>query len=221
MFAFVPSLRGPEEAGASLTRTGSRATGAGRRIQRALIVAQVAATVAVLTAAGLLARTLLRLYEVDPGVRLENTLTMEVPLEGERTPAQSLALQEEMQRRIAALPGVTEVGIGWNVPLRASGVQLELKAEGRAEEPGGPRPVAEYRTATPEYFRAAGIPLIRGREFAATDGATPAGRHSQPDARAAALSRPGPDRPAGGVDRRRAPVHSALRRLADRGRRRG
>ena len=65
----------------------------------------------------------------------ENTLTMEVPLEGDgaRTPAQSVALLEEMQRRLAALPGVTEVGIGWNVALRASNVQLELKTEGRAE----------------------------------------------------------------------------------------
>jgi predicted permease len=171
VFAFVPSLRGPEEAASSLTRTGTRATGAGQRVQRALIVAQVAATVAVLTAAGLLTRTLLRLYEVDSGVRLENTLTMEVPLEGERTPAQSVALLEEMQRRLAALPGVTEVGIGWNVPLRASNVNLELKAEGRADEPGQPRPTAEYRTATPEYFQAAGIPLIQGRGFAATDGA--------------------------------------------------
>ena len=170
LFAFAPSLRGPEEAGASLTRTGTRATGAGQRVQRALIVAQVAATVAVLTAAGLLTRTLLRLYQVDPGVRIENTLTMEVPLEGERTPAQALALVDEMQRRLAALPGVTGVGLGWNVPLRPSNVNLELKAEGRAEEPGMPRPVAEYRTATLEYFQAAGIPLLQGRGFLATDG---------------------------------------------------
>jgi putative ABC transport system permease protein len=169
VFAFVPSLRGPEESGASLTRTGSRATGASHRVQRALIVAQVAATVAVLTAAGLLTRTLLRLYQVDPGVRLENTLTMEVPLEGDRTPAQSLAVQEEMQRRLAALPGVSEVGVGWSVPLRGSSVQLEVKAEGQAQEPGKPKPIAEFRTATPEFFRAAGIPLLQGREFAATD----------------------------------------------------
>ena len=170
LFAFVPSLRGPEESGASLTRAGSRVTGASRRIQRGLIVAQVAATVAVLTAAGLLTRTLLRLYAVDPGVQLENALTMEVPLEGDRTPAQGLALQEEMQRRLAALPGVTQVGVGWNVPLRASGVQLELKARRKrrtwSAEAGGGVP-----DATAEYFRAAGIPLLQGREFAATDGA--------------------------------------------------
>ncbi len=170
VFAFVPSLRAQEEAGASLTRTGSRATGAGQRIQRGLIVAQVAATVTVLAAAGLLARTLMRLYQVDTGVRLEQALTLEVPIEGEgRSPAQTLALQEEMRGRLAALPGVTHVGVGLNVPLRPSGVMLELKAEGRVDEPGVPKPLAEYRTATPEYFRAAGMPLLAGREFASTD----------------------------------------------------
>lgn len=170
LFAFAPSFRTHEGAGASFTRTGSRATGPGQRLQRGLIVAQVAATVTVLSAAGLLGRTLLRLYQVDTGVRLENTLTMEVPLGTEgRTPEQSLTLQEEMRSRIAQLPGVTEVGVGLNVPLRGSDVVLEVKAEGRVEEPGVPRPLAEYRTATPEYFRAAGIPLLAGREFRATD----------------------------------------------------
>ncbi len=169
-FAFAPSLRAQEEAGATLTRTGSRATGPGQRVQQALIVAQVAATMIVLTAAGLLSRTLIRLYAVDPGVRLEETLTMEVPAEVEgRTPAQNLGLQEEMQRRMAALPGVTDVGVGLNVPLRSGGVLLGVKAEGRADEPGVPAPMAEYRTATPEYFRAAGIPLLAGRGFESTD----------------------------------------------------
>ena len=136
LFAFVPSLRGPEESGASLTRAGSRVTGASQRIQRGLIVAQVAATVAVLTAAGLLTRTLLRLYAVDPGVRLENTLTMEVPLEGDRTPAQGLALQEEMQRRLRGAAGVTEVGVGWNVPLRASRRAARAQGGGPGAGPG-------------------------------------------------------------------------------------
>jgi predicted permease len=169
-FAFMPSLRAPETAGANLTRTGSRATGAGGRVQRALIVAQVAATVAVLTAAGLLARTLLQLYQVDTGVELENTLTMEVPVNYEGgSPLQAQLLQEEMRNRMAALPGVTAVGVGLNVPLRTRQILLEVKAEGRPVEPGVPTPLAEYRIATPEYFEAAGIPMLAGRLFAATD----------------------------------------------------
>jgi putative ABC transport system permease protein len=170
VFAFVPSLRAQEEAGAALTRAGTRTTGSGQRAQRALIVAQVAATVVVLAAAGLLGRTLLRLYAVDPGVRLENTLTMQVPADAEgRDARQTLGLQEEMQHRLAALPGVTDVGVGLNVPLTSGGVLLGIRAEGRPPESGVPVPMAEYRTATPEFFRAAGIPLLAGRAFEATD----------------------------------------------------
>jgi predicted permease len=64
---------------------------------------------------------------------------------------------------------VTEVGVGSVMPLRSSGFQLDVKAEGRPLAPGEPMPRAEYRTASPEYFRAAGIPVLKGREFTATD----------------------------------------------------
>jgi predicted permease len=170
IFAFVPSLRAQEEAGAALSRTGTRATGGGQRLQRGLIVAQVAATVTALTVAGLLGKTLLRLYAVDTGVRLENTLSLEAPIDFDgRPPEQQLAVQEEALRRLAQIPGVSVAGVGWNVPLRSSQVQLEIKAEGRPEVPGVPTPRAEYRTATPGYFDAAGIRLLSGRQFTATD----------------------------------------------------
>ena len=166
VFAFVPSVGD----GATLMRMGSRATSGRQRLQRGLIVAQVAASVTVLTAAGLLTRTLLRLNAVDTGVRVENTLTLEAPINQEgQSAAQILSLQEEMSRRIAALPGVSAVGVGLSVPLRPNQILLEIKAEGRPQEPGVPIPMAEYRTATPEYFDAAGMKLLTGRGFAATD----------------------------------------------------
>jgi putative ABC transport system permease protein len=166
LFALVPAVGD----GASLTRTGSRATGGRQRLQRGLIVAQVAASVTVLTAAGLLTRTLMQLSAVDTGVRLDNTLTLEVPADHEgQSAAQILALQQEMQRRIAELPGVTSVGVGMNVPLRPNQMMLEIKAEGRPVEPGMPIPMAEYRAATPEFFDAVGVKLITGRQFLATD----------------------------------------------------
>jgi putative ABC transport system permease protein len=55
------------------------------------------------------------------------------------------------------------------VPLRTSGLQLDVKGEGRVLAVGEPQPQAEYRTADPGYFRASGIPLVAGREFDATD----------------------------------------------------
>lgn len=170
VFAFTPGLHFQESAGAMLTRSGSRTTGSRQGVQRGLIVAQVAASVTVLTAAGLLARTLVKLNSVDMGVRMENTLTLEVPADHEGLSATEIvAQQHEMQRRIEALPGVHAVGVGLSVPLRRNELKLEIMAEGRPPEPGVPIPMAEYRTATPEFFDAAGMRLLRGRAFDDTD----------------------------------------------------
>jgi predicted permease len=170
IFAFAPSLREPDTSSTAFIKSGSRITGAGG-LQRGLIVAQVAATVIVLSAAGLLVRTLRNLSDVDSGVRTENTLTMEVPMDFTAGPddGRRLGLYKEMRDRMAALPGVKEVGIGSNVPLRANNFMLEVKANGIEFPPGTPTPRAEFRTATPEFFRAAGISLLKGREFESTD----------------------------------------------------
>jgi predicted permease len=61
------------------------------------------------------------------------------------------------------------VGVGSTIPLRSSEFQLEVKAEGRPLAAGEPISRAEFRTASPEFFRAAGIPVLRGREFSSTD----------------------------------------------------
>ncbi|HEX6133726.1 MAG TPA: ABC transporter permease [Longimicrobiales bacterium] len=169
-FAFAPALRSQEVVNATLTRGGSRVTGR-QRLQRWLIVAQVAASVTVLTAAGLLTRTLIRLNSVDLGVELENTLTFEAPIntDGSMTPQEAIALQEEMERRIGALPGVSNVGVGLAVPLRRNELGLEVRAEGAPPAPGQPIPIAQMRTATPEWFQAVGMQITAGRDFESTD----------------------------------------------------
>jgi putative ABC transport system permease protein len=112
----------------------------------------------------------MKLQDVDTGVRGENILTMEVPMDGTgRTTPEQLTLYEQMRSQIAALPGVTEAAVGSNVPLRANQFQLEIKAEGRPVAPNEPTPQAEGRSTSPEYFRAAGIALLSGREFTAND----------------------------------------------------
>lgn len=169
-FAFAPTLGDFERSGASLTRSGSRTTSGGRTLQRGLIVAQVAASVTVLAAAGLLGRTLLTLNSVDPGLDVTNTLTLEAPASQEgQDPIAVVTLQEQMRQRISELPGVDEVGVGLSVPLRPNQVMLEVKAEGRPNDPGQPNPMAEYRTATPDFFDAAGMRLVSGRVFRDTD----------------------------------------------------
>ncbi len=170
--AFTPSLGRLRTLGTSAALKDGRATpgGSRRRAQRGLVVAQLAVTAVVLTTAGLLARTLLQLQAVDPGLKPEGVLTMEVPIEGAgRAPGDVLTLYEEMRRRMAALPGVVGVALGSNVPLRSSDFMLDVAVDDRPLRPGEPTPRAEYRTASPEYFEVAGIPLLRGRAFVSTD----------------------------------------------------
>jgi predicted permease len=172
LLAFVPNVGGEGTLASSLASAGRRTTaGRGRqRMQRGLVVVQVAVSVVLLTGAGLLVRTLMKLQEVDTGVGIENVLTMEVPMDGSgRETPEMLLLYEQMRDRIATLPGVIEAAIGSIVPLRGSDFRLDVKAEGRPVEPGEPTPNANYRTASPEFFRATGIPLLAGREFSSTD----------------------------------------------------
>ncbi len=171
--AWAPSLPGATYgAGASLAAAGTRTTASKRyrRMQSGLVVAQVALSVTLLTGAGLLVRTLTNLYSVDVGADLEGVLTVEVPVAGVgRASVESRQIYERMRSQIASLPGVMETGVGSTVPLRDNDFELEIKAEGVAPNPDEPTPRAEYRTATPEYFRATGIPLMSGREFESTD----------------------------------------------------
>jgi len=171
---WAPTLPGASnQPGPSLASGGTRTTSGRhyRGLQRTLVVAQVALSVTLLTGAGLLVRTLLNLYELDVGADLEGVLTVEVPVAGSgRSSADVKDAYERMRSGLAELPGVADAGVGSTVPVRDEVFfMLEVVAEGVAIDPDRPAPRAEYRTATPEYFRATGIDLLAGREFQSTD----------------------------------------------------
>jgi predicted permease len=174
ILSFAPKLASEKQLGMALSagRRGSTAGSRRHRLQQSLVVAQVAVSVVLLTGAGLLTRTMQRLAVVDDGMNGDHVLTMEVPNDFS-SPDQvgAIGKYESMKRQIAALPGVKDVGLGSTVPLRAAGIQLEVKVEDRPVEPGRPIPQSEYRTASPNYFKTAGIPVIKGREFTDNDGA--------------------------------------------------
>ena len=175
VLGWTPAVPGRGDGALPLSSAGRPAAGNRRlrRIQRGLVIAQVALSVTLLTVAGLLTRTLLNLYDVDIGADIDEVLTLEVPVVGTgRTSAEVRDIYERMRGEIASLPGVAEVGVGSSVPLRENDFALEVSVEGVALDPNLPAPRAEYRTATPEYFRATGIPVLAGREFRATDDAS-------------------------------------------------
>ena len=174
LLSFAPKLATESSLGASLGAARRGMSGGARRhrLQQSLVVAQVAVSVILLTGAGLLTRTMQRLAMVETGMDDRNVLTMETPSDFNGDPLQAIQKYQTMKRELSAIPGVKEVGLGSTVPLRSAGFQLEVKAEDRPVEPGRPIPQSEYRTASPAYFKAAGIPIIKGREFTANDNAT-------------------------------------------------
>jgi predicted permease len=171
LLSYAPKLARENALGAGLAAGGKRTTGGVKRqrLQQTLVVAQIAVSVVLLTGAGLLTRTMQRLSVVDTGLTGGNRLTLEVPPDYTQPHEKSVALYEQIQSQVAALPGVRAVGLGSTVPLRSEQFALDIKAEGRPLSPGEAQPHAEGRTASPEYFRTAGIPLLKGREFQSTD----------------------------------------------------
>src|SRR5262249_10155813 len=137
-----------------------------------------AVSVVLLAGAGLLTRTMIELSDVNTGLRTEEVLTMPVQLlsfgDGDFKRIMAADVQakdgyDRMMREIRALPGVVSVGLGSTPPLRGSGIGFEVKAEGRVVALGEATPRADVRTADPDYFRAGGIPLLKGRMFESTD----------------------------------------------------
>ncbi len=175
ILSFAPKLAKEGSLAAWVAAGVNRMTGGARRqrLQRGLVVAQIAVSVILLTGAGLLTRTMLQLSDVSTGLTTEQILTMEVPFDFEaRKDEDAKALFERMQLEVAAIPGVSEVGIGSTMPLRATEAVLDVKAEGRPLQTGEAIPRADFRTVSAGFFHAAGVPLLSGREFAETDGKT-------------------------------------------------
>lgn len=175
LLSFAPRVGREFQLSAELIAGSTRTTGSGRRrhLQRALVVTQIAVSVILLTGAGLLVQSMKLLAAVDPGLDTKNVLTMEVPADFAAITSRekTIAQYERMATELKAIRGVQVVGLGSNVPLRVTEFQLDIKAEGRVQNPGEPQPQAEFRTADPGYFKASGMTLAAGRDFTIADSA--------------------------------------------------
>jgi putative ABC transport system permease protein len=157
----------------SATREDSRSAAGGRaqsRARHALVVLQVALALPLLVGSGLLARSFSSLTQVQPGFDSQHAITMHLAIPRSKYHGDSAiaAICDRFLERVRGVPGLTSAGMVNRLPL--AGVAqigtLELEAGGRENVT---LPSVDWRTATPDYFRAIGIPLIEGRTFAATD----------------------------------------------------
>jgi predicted permease len=145
-----------------------------QRLRAALVVGEVALAVVLTVGAGLLLRSFVTLLSVDPGFRSENLLTMQVQVPRRLAAADARnAFYTEMFQRLDSLPGVVATGGTTRLPLGSTNVSTRILVDGRAMTPGE-MPEVEMRRALHDYFRAMGIPILRGRGFTAEDGPTTA-----------------------------------------------
>jgi len=146
----------------------------GRRIRSVLVIAEVALAVMILIGAGLLIRSFVRLRSADPGFQAEGVITLRLPLAGGRNaqPERRVAFIQQIEDRLAALPGARGVGAGSALPLSGLGIGDMFAVAGRPLPPLNQRPIGLIRSVTAGYFRTIGIRLIEGREFTAADTAT-------------------------------------------------
>jgi putative ABC transport system permease protein len=159
----------------SALKSGGKGTsnaGNGHKVQRALIVAQVAVSVVLLVGAGLLLLSFYRLQNVDPGFRPDRVMSAEVF--GNFTkypdPTSLRRLYVSLLERLEGAPGVTAAAVTNAVPLEGlQPGQTRFQIEGRTYNAPEDRPVADVRVASPRLFDTLGIRLLRGRGFTELD----------------------------------------------------
>lgn len=150
-------------------RTASASRG-GRRMQSALVVAELALAVGLLVVAGLLLRSFNSLTAVDPGFRPERVLTVSLPL-----PARSYAsgshirsFYEQAFDTVAALPDVASVGLTSDSPLHARNTG-SFAMDGRPQGANTSPPSVHLTWMIGDYLKSLGVPLVRGRWLTAED----------------------------------------------------
>ncbi|HWS89210.1 MAG TPA: ABC transporter permease [Pyrinomonadaceae bacterium] len=193
VFGLLPALsvgKGSKESlSAALKEDGGRSTAAGKNRVRALLtVAQVAISFTLLIGAGLMLRSLIKLQQVDPGFNPENALVMRLAPNWSRfintnanannnpnaVTAQYAAYFQRLLERVNRQPGVAEAAISSTYPLNPAGLTqrpngVSVLVEGKPLDNGQAAPRLDARAASPAYFRAAGVPLLRGRMFTEAD----------------------------------------------------
>jgi predicted permease len=171
----VPALRGTgvrlQDAlsGESRTATSSRATVA---MRSALVVAQLAVSVVLLSGAVLLVRSYQHLQLVDLGIepRRVLTFTLSIPPARQDDPGAARRTLAAIEERLMAVPGVETAGAVSNLPFASGGPPDDFVIDGRAfPPPGAPSWNARYLMATPRMFEALGVTLKRGRLPAESD----------------------------------------------------
>lgn len=168
LFGLIPALHAAKQDLRDALSQGTRGGSAsGNNWRATLIVGEFALTCVLLVGAGLMIRTLAKLYTADPGYAVDHTLTAGWGLPGAayREASARAPVIQRAHERLAALPGVKSVALINPLPLSGSGNQNSYHLEGAPLPEPGRQPSVEYFQASGNAFSTLRIPLLAGRTF--------------------------------------------------------
>ena len=176
LFGLLPAWRASRMDVNDMLKEGAHSAGTGRRrglLRKALIVAEVGLSVALLATAGLMMKSFVRLERVSPGFNPDRVLTMLVTLPDARYPSdqQKASFVEHLMERTGNLPGVRSAASANMLPLGWANETASIRIEGRPEPAPGEDPEANNRIVSDSYFQTMQIPILQGREFTRQDAA--------------------------------------------------
>ena len=168
LFGVVPAWQSARGEATDDVRHGSRGPGGTPAARRMLIIAEVALSVVLLVGAGLLLRSFDRLTRVDPGIDRAHALSFRINVPSRRydTDAKVASFFTEVVRRMRSIPGVRAAGASVRLALQGQSWTGDLFIDGRPDVWGRE---LRHKAVTPGYFEAAGIRLVRGRDFNESD----------------------------------------------------
>ena len=177
LFGLAPALRASHVELTGNLKAGGKGSLSGGlslrhdRLRGVLVIAELAISLPLLIGAGLLVRSFVRLANVPPGFNPGNVVSMRVGAYGPEFKDATARVQfyQELAERVGRLPGVTATGAISALPLTSAVGWGGMHVEGYVPPANEPELQVDLRAATPTYFGAMQIPLIRGRMFAATD----------------------------------------------------
>src|SRR5437588_548305 len=174
LFGLAPAVLGSSVEPQQALRSDARQSGSrrSRLATEGLVMGQVALALVVLSAAGLVARTLIELERAELSLEASHLLIGELAIRSDQydDAAKQRALLERMLPQLRAIPGVRGVSPVVAVPFAgAAAWDGRPAAEGQSSEEAAANPMLNMDVVTPDYFKTLGIPVLRGRGFPDAD----------------------------------------------------
>lgn len=169
LFGLLPALESSRVHPHDSLREGGRSITArrGRALRNVFAVVQIAFSLILLAGSGLVLRSFRRLISVDPGFNAQSTLTarVDLPFTKYKTDEQAITFFQQLLDRVRSLPGVQNATMSNSMPLTGMTPGTDFTIIGQPPPPAGQNYITQVQLIDPDYFRALGIPLLKGRGF--------------------------------------------------------